>query len=161
MFYIFVHKKKEIAMRKVNLYTENTVDINGEHIQKKWITKESLSEKLFVKTFIDDISKLARCSDSEKSVMLCCLRYAEPKTNVVHIGPKVRLDIAECGGLKLNTVNIAISKLVQKEMLIKEDAGKYILNPEIFFSGDEIARADVLELTLSYRISRDSKIKKI
>ncbi len=143
-----------------NLYTESIVDEDGVLKQRKWITRDTVTEEKFAKAYARDISLLARCSDAEKSVMLCIFQYCEYNTNLLYIDSIRRGEIAECGGIKLSTVNVAISRLMKKDLLIKRSSCSYVLNPKIFFTGDEISRADVIEFTLSYSIDRKPVIEK-
>jgi len=142
------------------VYTENVVDINtGELTSKRWITKKVENTDTFIRTYVQDIGDLAKCSGSEQSVILCCLKYLDYNTNVLYLDNKRRIEIASCGNLKINTVNCAISRLVQKRILIKESSAKYILNPKLFFFGTDIERNKQFELIIKYNIQESSNEK--
>ena len=134
------------------IYVENQISADGELTSKKWITRNVTSTEMFVRTYLEDISALAKCSGAEQSVVLCCLKYLNYNTNVLFIDSSRRLEICTCGNLKLNTVNTAISRLVKKNIFIKEGSSKYILNPKLFFFGSDIDRLKVFDLTIRYKI---------
>jgi hypothetical protein len=125
----------------------------GELVSSRTITKQVKDTDSFIKTYIEDIGLLARCSGAEQSVVLCCLKYLDYNTNKLYIDSKTRLQLSECGGLKLNTVNTAISRLVKKNILIKESSSGYILNPKLFFFGAEIDREKMFQLRIQYNIA--------
>jgi len=135
------------------VYTENIVDIeSGDLVSKRWITKKVENTDVFIRTYIKDISSLAKCSGAEQSVVLCCLKYLDYNTNVLYIDKVRREEIAECGGLKLNTVNSAMARLIKKNIFIKESSAKYVLNPKLFFFGTDIERSNQFQLTINYQI---------
>lgn len=136
-----------------SIYTENLADLEtGEVISKRWITKEYKNTEPFVRAYIEDIGLLAKCSGAEQSVILCSLKFLDYKTNKLFIDSTRRIEIAECGNLKLNTVNSAIQRLVKKNILIKEGSATYLLNPALFFFGSDLDRSKVFELTIQYKI---------
>lgn len=135
------------------IYTENILDQEtGEIIPRRWITKEVKNTDMFIRTYISDIGILARCSGAETSVVLCGLKYLDYNTNILYIDSKRRIELAECGNLKLNTVNTAISRLVKKNIFIKQSSSAYLLNPTLFFYGTDLDRSKVFELTVKYNI---------
>ena len=136
------------------IYSNVTEDFQtGEIVSRTFLKKECKNTEVFVRTYIDDIGALAKCSGAETSVVLCSLKYIDYNTNVISITGMRRDEICECAGLKLNTVNTAIARLVKKNIFIKQGAGQYLLNPTIFFFGSDIARHKVFELKIQYNIN--------
>lgn len=140
-------------MSRKNIYTLNTLDATtGEITPTKWITKEVANTDVFIRTYVEDIGALAKCSGSEQSVVLCCLKYLDYNTNRLYIDSQRRKDISSCGGLAPNTVNTAFSRLVKKNIFIKESNCAYLLNPQLFFFGSDMAREKVFSLAIRYKI---------
>lgn len=123
----------------------------GEIKERTFIKKEVKNQEMFVRTYIEDIGALAKCSGAEQSVILCCLKYLDYNTNELILNKQRRNEICECGGLKLNTVNTAISRLYKKSIFVKHEDRVY-LNPKLFFYGSDIARNQLFELKIQYQI---------
>ena len=67
---------------------------------------------------------------------------------------KRRKEICECGNLKMNTVYSALNRLKKKNILVSNN-GKILLNPKLFFFGDDLSRIKTFELKLKYEICLD------
>ena len=109
---------------------------------------------MFVRTYIEDIGILAKCNKSEQSVILCSLKYLDYGTNELLLTPARRKELCDCAGLKLNTVNMAVSTLYKKNIFIKKD-GSTFLNPKLFFYGTDIDREKQFQLIVNYTIESD------
>lgn len=105
-----------------------------------------------VKTYIENMSVLAKCKGAEISIVLATLPLLEYGTNRLHISPIVREQICTTASIKLNTLNAGIAQLVKKNILIKEGSATYLLNPALFFFGSDLDRSKVFELTIQYKI---------
>lgn len=105
-----------------------------------------------MRTYIQDIGLLAKCSGAEISTVLCCLKYIDWNTNEILLTSIRRKEVATCGELSMNTVNTAVSRLIKKNIFVKTK-GKLLLNPTLFFFGDEPSRMKMFELKLQYHIS--------
>ena len=140
-------------MGSQTVFTETKVDqTTGELIPTRWIKRSVQNAEMFIRTYVEDMGKLAKCSGAEQSVILCCLKYLDYNTNIMYLDSLRRDEICVCGALKKSTVNTSISRLVKKNILIKESNSKYILNPKLFFFGSDIERDKVFQLTISYQI---------
>lgn len=126
----------------------------GEVVEREIYRKQVANKEQFVRTYIEDIGALARCSSADKSVVLCTLKYLDYATNELILTPDRRKEIALCGGISVNTINSSVSRLMKKNILIKKSGNTYILNPKIFFYGKDIDRATVLKATITYIIDR-------
>ena len=102
--------------------------------------------------YFQNYELLAKCSGAEISTVLCCLKYIDWNTNEIVFNNLRRKEIAECGNLKLNTVYSSIQRLIKKNIFVK-NKGKLLLNPTLFFFGDDPSRMKMFELKLQYHIS--------
>jgi len=135
------------------LYTQQTIDYDsGEVKSTSWLRKKQISTDQFILTYIQDIGALAKCSGSEISTVLCCLKYISWETNEIVLNQQRRKEICECGSLKINTVNCAISRLMKKNIFVRDD-GRLLLNPKLFFFGSDPGRLKMFELKLQYEIT--------
>jgi len=139
---------------KKTIFEQTIVDgTSGEVLEKTWIRAQKLSSDTFIRTYIEDIATLAKCTKAELSVLLCCMKYIDYNTNELILNSSRRDEIAICSGLMPNTINIGLSRLYHKNILIK-DAKKILLNPKLFFFGSDIERSKVLNLTLQYHLKQ-------
>ena len=144
-------------MAKISkVFTKETVDhLTGEVKTEETIFIKHVDNKeQFIRTYIQDIGALAKCNKAEQSTLLCCLKFLEYNTNQFILTPSRRKDICECSGLKLNTVNTAISKLMEKNILISQESWTYLMNPKIFFFGTDFERGAVIKATMVYIIGK-------
>lgn len=126
----------------------------GEVTEREILRKQVANKEQFVRAYIQDIGALAKCSGAEQSTVLCILKYLDYATNEFMLNSERRTEVCNCGNLKLNTLNSAITRLVKKSILIRKVENTYILNPQIFFYGKDIDRATVLKATITYIIDR-------
>ena len=112
----------------------------------------TLNEKPFVRTYVEDISILTRCSKAESSVIWCCLQYIDYKSNEILLTATRRKDMIEMTGLKMSTINQSISKLKKKHIFIQNE-GKLYFHPNLFLSCSEETAAKVYELTIRYELN--------
>jgi replication protein RepL len=145
-------------MGKQIVYTDTIMNSEGELIQKRWIDKKVSNTEMFIRTYVEDIGLLAKCSGAEQSAILCCLKYLDYNTNRLYIDSQRRKEICDCSGMKENTLNTVIPRLVKKKILIKESNAAYLLNPKFFFFGSDIERGKVFDLVIRYTISTEKPI---
>lgn len=139
-------------MSTKTVYTQNTLDVTtGELQEKVWITKKVENKEMFIRTYVDDICRLAKCNRSEQSFILASLKYLDYNTNELILTASRREWIANIGNMKMNTLNIAVSTLYKKGILIKVNKETY-LNPKLFFFGSDIERNKCFALVIKYEI---------
>lgn len=135
------------------VYTKDTHDFTtGEIITRELFRKQVANADQFIRTYIEDIGALAKCSGAEHSFVLCCMKYLDYSTNELILTLERRHAICECGNIKMNTLNSALSRLVKKNILIRKSGNTYLLNPKLFFYGKDIDRNTVLQATITYVI---------
>lgn len=138
---------------KKNIYTEKRVDhATGEVVETKWVTKEVASKEQFVILYIKHIALMNKLPYSEMKFLLCCSGVIEWNTNDLVLGPKVVEELCKCSGLQMTTIRNAVSSLTKKGFMKKKQSNWYILNPEIFFYGQDIERTKMFELTYQWKI---------
>lgn len=140
-------------LNKKVVYAENVVDTQtGELSTRKWITRQVTNKENFVIMYLDDLSKLNMLSPANTKLLQALCVYLEYNTNEFYLNPQRRQELVEFTGLKLETINHGITRLVKKNLLIRISTGTYQMNPLIFFKGSEIERAKHLELVIRYEI---------
>lgn len=146
-------------MSKKTVYEQTKMDYEtGEIKEKLWIRQEGLTLEMFVRTYVQDIGLLTKCSGAMVKVVLCSLKYLNYDTNEIVFNAARRKEIALCAGISLNTVNTSISRLYKKDILVKDKMGRIFLNPKLFFFGTDIARANTLRLVLSYKLAPGNNV---
>ena len=137
------------------VYTKEVQDYQtGEILEKEIYRRKVANQDQFIRTYIDDIGIIAKCSGAEKGVILCIFKYIDYNTNEFILTSERRGEIRDCGGIKFHTVNSSISRLVKKKIFIKKSSNTFILNSNLFFYGQDISRAKVVKATIVYEIDR-------
>lgn len=104
----------------------------------------------FAKMFFDDISSLFGLTGTERAILDCMVRDSKlGGSNVINMTPKKKKEIAKEIGLKTyrSVSNCLIS--MAKYGVIKDNRQddvpyKWMLNPNIFFKGNDYQRAKLL-----------------
>jgi hypothetical protein len=136
-------------------YRKDLVDnLTGELLESTSavITKSKLNKKSFVKTFVDDLSLLCKCTRAESSVIWSCLQFIDYRSNEILLTSNRRKEISENSDLSINTVNQSVCKLKKKNILVS-DNGKLFFHPNLFISCNEETASKVYELTLRYELN--------
>lgn len=138
--------------KKHTIYTENSVDREtGEITPKRWITRQVKDEAQFIKMYLDDLGVLTKCSNTEKNIVINLLPYVDYSTNELVLTASRRKELALKIESTAGTINVCIMRLFQKNIFIRNE-GKILLNPKLFFRGDELSRSKLLELTIQYEL---------
>lgn len=138
-----------------HVYTETIVDSDGEFVQRKWITKKAQNTQHFIKMYLEDLKLLNKLSFSDFRVLHSLVTYLEYNTNQFFLNKERRAELAQTCTITSNTLNTCISRLCKKNLLIRVSNSTYQMNPKIFFNGEELQRAKVLELKIRYEICPD------
>lgn len=149
-------KKKTKPVRgamKKRIFTENTTNLaTGEVVPKRWIDMQPVNGNNFIQMHIDTLAQLTGLTDAQWRLLSNLTKYVEYNTNQLYLSPVRKNEIAEITGLKYNTINQSVSRLVKKNLLLKISGSSYQMNPTLFFKGEEIEREKYLELTIRYTI---------
>lgn len=147
-----VKPPKPITRRK-RIYTENNLNQEtGEVTPRRWINVEEVSGENFVQLHINTLSDLIGLTDAQWRLLSSLTVYVEYNTNELFLNPLRKEELAKLTGLKYNTINQSVSRLVKKNLLIRKTNNTYQMNPLLFFKGSEIERAKYLELVIRYKI---------
>lgn len=139
--------------KKKTIFSENTLDMEtGELKQKKWVTTKVDKKDEFVALYMEHISIFSKLSATETKFLIGCTKYIEWNTNELVFSPKVMEGICEQSGLTAGSVRNSLSRCTQKGLFAKKKSNWYILNPNVFFKGNEIARAKMFEMSYRWEI---------
>ncbi len=140
-------------MAKV-FYTKETQNMEtGEITTRELYRKQTDNADQFARIFFQDLSVLLlACTGAELRVALSILQYLEYNTNEFILVAERRASIGKAGNIKPYTVSASISKLLKKNIFIKKSSCVYILNPRLFFYGDEKGRKQIVSDTKDHVI---------
>ncbi len=141
---------------KQHIYTSSVIDgDSGEVVRKQWITRKAVNTEHFIKLYLDDLRLLSKLSNADYRLLFNIVIYLEYNTNMFFLTKGRREELAQICDLKMSTINCSVARLVKKNLLIKIDSSQYQMNPNIFFTGEELERAKILEMTIRYEICPD------
>lgn len=128
-----------------SLVDNHTGEIN------KWKRTRIVSIDEFIMFFFASMPDLFDLEGLHIKILMCCWKAStynnvETEGNLVSNNKLLKDYIRQCG-LKVsdNTIDVVISKLAKKQILIKKCRGTYMLNPKYFFRG-RLAEKSKLEL---------------
>ncbi len=124
----------------------------GETIKTIIFQKYTTSPEQFMRVFPRDLDTLARCSGAEITVVLCVMKFLEYNTNLFILTADRRAELSSRGNIKKPTVAAAIGCLMKQNIFIKKSSSTYILNPLIFFYGEEREREKIIASTSEYKL---------
>ena len=149
-------------MGKYNILTQreivdkDTGELLSYETCKQFTTK--VTQDSFYMVYIDSISPLFNLtSASARNLLAWMCSNAEFNTGKIDISSANRKEICS----KFNITNATISNNITKLKnlkLIDGDNGQYIINPKIFWKGDNKARAELLntkEMQIIFAINQD------
>lgn len=117
----------------------------------KYLVERTTNEK-FMKVYLNFISGELHLKDYEKSFILELFPRVSYETNKVTLLLDDKTEIAKKLGKSVSHINNMITNLKKSKVLVLVSRGKYMLNPEYFFRGDEIQRGAVITLFKQYII---------
>lgn len=119
---------------------------------------KTVSRNTFFRMYLTDIGLLHRCNLTEIAIITKCMEfgYIVYDTNEFILTTTRKSEICIALNISMNSLYVAIHKLLKKTVLIKTEKKVY-LNPNLFFLGSEIARKEILSLTMKYIITEDER----
>lgn len=126
-----MEKNKIIRESLENVLDKETGEVV---VQRKFTESYVEKEPDYVKLYFKDLAKLNDLSKGDSSFMLSLLKRVGYNNQIILVS-YVKKQICEELGLKMKTIDKAISVLVKKQILIREDRGLFIFNPYLFGRG--------------------------
>lgn len=104
-------------------------------------------EPAFIKLYTDSLGKIKDLSKSDRNV-LDRLFVAVNYVGEIRLGQRLREEICEYAEITDGSLGNVLSKLVKKEIILRDAPGIYVINPELAFKGKLSQRtALVIRLT--------------
>lgn len=116
------------------------VNTDGE-IESMVVKKICETQDEFMMTYLNSIDELIGLEKSLFQILICCWKLSSfssitEEGNIINNTPIFRQRCRELGvEMNDNAINIAISKLKAKNILIMMCKGTYLLNPKYFLKG--------------------------
>ena len=124
-------RERVVSTMSETIISEDTGEI------KKELQTHSYKMKVepnFIKMYLGDLVLLVDLPKGISSVLYQIIKYMG-YNNIVVLNKGIKSRIAKELNSTVGTVSQAITPLVQKEILIREDRGVYLLNPYLFGKG--------------------------
>ena len=135
----FVNSLAKTYVKEVHPELSTVNNQTGEEISSG-ITETIVSNvDEFMMFFLNGLKVYNGTLDSCTVVLFCCWKYSTPNTGMGNLitNDAVFKEQIRLEGFKMSdgTVNNCITQLVNKELLIRKNRGRYMLNPKYFFKG--------------------------
>lgn len=121
--------------------------------ESKFIKKVKSEE--FIKIYLEDMAGFMKISSGmEFKVLFWIWKMTGWNNSPIIIDKVIKDEFANTLGIKTQSVSDTLSRLVKKNILIKNARLRYSLNPTYFFKGDDKAREEILDLHIQYKIEK-------
>lgn len=136
------------------IYTDTVTDANtGEVLTQRTITRTVKNKDQFIKAYVSDIAALIECSNSEKNLVLCMINlgYVEYETNDIVLNVPRKQKLCSCASINIRSMHNSLYSLIKKNIILR-DGKRLVLNPKLFFYGNETERSKMFQLNIKYKI---------
>ncbi|BAY50703.1 hypothetical protein SAMD00079811_83340 (plasmid) [Scytonema sp. HK-05] len=132
------------------------------HVSEDGIVKEEDSLKIvrlpqeppFIKMYVDDLTAVLKLPAGSKDLLHQLLLKMDYE-NVIILTSRRKKEIAERVGIKIQTFDNYLRKIVDAEIFVRIDRGEYKVNPKLFARGDWNSiykqREEWWELKITYK----------
>lgn len=141
-----MRKKSYVKVESPNLsvFNNDTGEVVSGVVENVAIDIDS-----FIMVFLNSISSLYKLDGMEIKILMHCWKKSmysvDYSGNIIVNDVEFKNGIVSSGlGVSVSTVDVYISKLCKKEMLIRVSRGKYMLNPRYFWKGVITDRSKLL-----------------
>lgn len=116
--------------------TTQVVDENGMVKQKQQTNVVQFpNEPPFIKLYIEDLTAILKLPNGTKDLLYSLLMKMDYE-NIVTLTSRSKKEIAERVGIKIQTFDNYLRKLVDAEVFKRIGRGEYKVNPNLFARGD-------------------------
>ena len=143
--------KSKFKKKEINLYTHESYS-DGELKSTKSLKKKSITVESFYMSYISHIAITNRLSHAELKLLRTIAAFADWDDNSISFSPYLNKKILKMADISESTRRTCLCRLTAKNFLVKAGRGHYILNPKIFFKGEELARSSVIALEYQWDI---------
>lgn len=122
--------------------------ITYEETSKVYVTPE---HKPFAQFLFEDLGRLYALQESQIKLLMTLAKHMDYQ-NVVRVSGKDRKDWAKEIGITHQTLNVAMSKLMETGIVLRQSLGSYVIDPDIFNKG---VMSDTLEKSKTFNANFD------
>ena len=117
----------------------------------------TLNKDSFIQVFTAKIKDWCNLSRSQHSVLIALWNRAEKDTNRVVLVKQIKEEIAAETELAVGSVKNAITGLTRRNLIINLSSSLYVLNPQYFFNGSEVARSKCIEFIFEFKFVEEEQ----
>ena len=126
----------------------------GEVIMSEIKFIKNVDSENFIMVFLNDMSGLFSIKGEMEQLMLTWMwKNSGWNNSPVVIDKFIKEEISKERGVKVQSISDALTRLVNKDILVKNRRLFYSLNPKYFFKGDRKGRDEILKLSVEYHKS--------
>jgi len=106
-----------------------------------------------IKVYLEDMTPFYKLKGgSEFKVLIALWKRTNWNNEPIYIEKGVRDEIAEEINMKPQSVADTLTRLVKKDLLLKDRRIVYKLNPVYFFKGDDSSRKEIMKVSIHYKL---------
>lgn len=124
----------------------------GEIATSTKVLVEHTTADKFIKVYLNFVGAELDLKDYEKAFIYELFTRVSYESNKVTLLLADKQEIATKMRRSVSHINNMITALKKSNVLVLVSRGRYMLNPEYFFRGDEVVRGAVLEIYKQFRI---------
>lgn len=126
----------------------------GEVISEDEIGTDVLvkTQEDFFFTFSKHMGAILGLDGNEIKVLLWSAMNCQLGTNEIVLNKAIKVRMGRATGLKVSSIDNALSKLVKKQMMYRIATGLYCINPEATWRGKMTGRTKQVKVYLNYQI---------
>jgi len=117
----------------------------------------TLNKDSFIQVFTAKIKDWCNLSRSQHSVLIALWNRAEKDTNRVVLVKHIKEEIAAEAELAPGSVKNALGALTRRKLIINIASGLYVLNPQYFFNGSEVARSKCIQFIFEFNFVEEEQ----
>ena len=125
-------QRKKIRYQETNQVVDENGTVKQEQQQK---IIQFPNEPPFIKLYIEDLTAILKLPNGTKDLLYSLLMKMDYE-NIVTLTSRSKKEIAERVGIKIQTFDNYLRKLVDAEVFKRIGRGEYKVNPNLFARGD-------------------------
>ncbi len=143
-----------VTVSEINTHWDNAIGLKQIDAIPDEVDKVSRTDTHF-RIYDEGQDALIKCNNSEKNLIFGIIKLGlvAKNTNEILLNKARREQISKCAGVDVRSLQNSLYRLIKKNLIVRHK-GIMLLNPKLFFSGDEKERNKLFELRIQYHLKQ-------